>query len=97
MGSNGAAFGKATSSKNAAGSSKELFQAACPAKGMMIVTQKSRKSNASKQWKMHNQPVEDAQLKSNHTINEDAQLKSNHTEELGHERRGLRGEITLAL
>ena len=46
---------------------------------------------------MHNQPVEDAQLKSNHTINEDAQLKSNHTEELGHERRGLRGEITLAL
>ena len=27
----------------------------------------------------HNQPVEDAQLKSNHTINKDAQLKSNHT------------------
>jgi len=28
---------------------------------------------------MHNQPVEDAQLKSNHTINKDAQLKLNHT------------------
>ena len=45
----------------------------------MIITQKSLKSNASKQWKMYNQPVEDAQLKSNHTINKDAQLKSNHT------------------
>ena len=51
---------------------------------MMIVMQKSLKSNASKQWKMHNQPVEDAQSTSG--------LRG----ELGHERRGLRGEITLA-
>ena len=40
----------------------------------------SSKMNDDSHWCCeHNQPVEDAQLKSNHTINKDAQLKSNHT------------------